>query len=84
MEPYPPELLTAKDVILAEVHITWYRLHEEDDSPHGSLSTTKTKKKAQAWDTWRAHLELKLVSLIAKAPKEAAASDDNKSTEVLI
>lgn len=68
MELYAPELLQTKDLVMIEVSISRFRIQEEDDKPKASSSATKYKSKSLQWEKWRAHLELRTVSLISKAP----------------
>lgn len=76
MESYAPELLQPKDLVLTEVHIARYRTQDDDNEENGSSSKGKKKAQARKWDKWRAHFELKAISLIAKAPKEVVKEDD--------
>jgi hypothetical protein len=80
MDTYPVSQLDLKDLILLEASIGRYRLQTETTASSGS----KTKGKFQAWDTWRAHLELRAVSILSNAPKEAAEGDDADTAEVVI
>ena len=75
MERYAPDLLRPKDLIMAEVNISRYKIMDNDKKDNAQ-STSKVKAKSQNWEKWRAHFELKAVSLIAKAPKEEIDEDD--------
>jgi hypothetical protein len=78
MDRFPVSQLGSRDLVLLEVSIGRYRLQTES-----AVSTnSKTKAKFQGWDTWRAHLELRAVSMLSKAPKETAGGDDGDTAEV--
>lgn len=73
---YAPQSLQEKDVVMVEALIARYKIQDDDDKGKGSSPTVKTKSKTTRWDKWRAHLELKAVSLIAKAPEESKDEAD--------
>jgi hypothetical protein len=84
MDTYAPNLLKAKDLVLLESCISRFKIQEEDDKGKASTSAFKAKGKTQQWDKWRAHLELKSISLISKAPDEDEKAEDDETSEVTI
>jgi hypothetical protein len=84
MERYAPKLLRPKDLVMVEVYIAHYQVQDEDDKNKASSSTSKYKAKSPGWENWRAHLELKAISLIATAPKEQNKISEDDTTELTI
>lgn len=84
MKNYAPELLQPKDLVLTEVHIARYRTQDDDNEEAGPSSKGKKKAQPRKWDKWRAHFELKAISLIAKAPEESVTKEDDEVADVTI
>jgi hypothetical protein len=74
MDYYAPNLLNPKDLVMVEVIIARYKIFDNDEKEKVQ-TTSKFKAKSPHWEKWRAHFELKCVSLIAKAPKEEAEDE---------
>jgi len=67
MEHYAPDLLH-------------YKIFDNNEKENAQ-STSKIKAKSHNWEKWRAHFELRAVSLISKAPKE---KPEDNSTDLTI
>ena len=77
-------MLQTKDVVMVEALIARFRIQDDDDKGKASSSTIKPKIKSNKWEKWRAHLELKGVSLIAKAPEESKPTEADEISQILI
>ena len=80
MEHYAPNLLCPKDLVMVEVMISRYKIFDNNEKDNAQ-STSKIKAKSHNWEKWRAHFELRAVSLISKAPKE---KPEDNSTDLTI
>ena len=77
---YPVLDLRPKDLVLLEASISRYRLQQDTSNGPGS----KSKARYQAWDTWRAHLELRSISVLSKVTVTKTDSDEGDTSEVAI
>ena len=84
MDMYAPNILQAKDLVLLESCISWFRIQEEDNKGKALTSAFKAKGKTQQWDKWSVHLELKSIFLISKPPNEDEQAEDDEMSEVTI
>ena len=80
MDHYAPDLLHPNDLVMTEVTIARYKVLDNNEKDKAQ-SSSKGKVKSQNWEKWRAHFELKSVSLIAKAPK---VETDDETTDLII